>query len=685
MSAPEEAVDQAEDLEPEFIPGEDDQGMFGEGAPARKPKNFWPSARRLFGLFAPERSRFILVVALVSVSVVLTVLAPKVLGQAMDVIFDGAIGSQLPQTFPGMSLAEIVEALRAAGQDDFADVLAGSASIIPGVGIDFSLLGRLILMVLGMYVLASVLMWAQGYILNRIVMKVVYDLRTRIEEKINRLPLKYFDTRQRGDLMSRVTNDVDNMQQAMQQAFSQLVQSALQVIGIAIMMFVVSWQLALIALVALPLSGIIAGVVGSKSQKLFTQQWKSTGHLNGHIEESYSGMELVRVFGRDEQMLEEFDERNAKLFSSSFGAQFVSGIIMPAMQFVNYLQYVLIAVAGALRVASGTLTIGDATAFIQYSREFSQPLGQIAGMANMLISGVASAERTFELLDAQEQEPDSASAALPKRSDGHVEFRDVAFSYDPQAPLIEGLSFAADPGHTVAIVGPTGAGKTTLVNLVMRFYELDGGQILLDGIDVRSLSRAELRSQVGMVLQDTWLFDGTIAENIRYGKLDATYDEVVAAAEATMVDRFVRQLPDGYDTVVSTDGGSISAGERQLITIARAFLANPSLLILDEATSSVDTRTELLVQQAMNALRTDRTSFVIAHRLSTIRDADTILMMADGRIVERGSHDQLFTARGAYYDLYMTQFLGGHEEVEVQVGAPEVSTDGVIEPSSADS
>ncbi|MFV0425409.1 MAG: ABC transporter ATP-binding protein [Beutenbergiaceae bacterium] len=667
MSTPEQL-----DEETEFTPGEDDLGAFGEGAPARKPKNFWASARRLFGLFAPERSKFMLVVALVSASVVLTVLAPKVLGQAMDVIFDGALGSQLPRMFPGMSLEQITEALRAGGQEEFADVLEGSAGIVPGVGIDFSLLGQLILLVLGMYVIASVLMWAQGYILNRIVMKVIYDLRTRIESKIHRLPLKYFDTRQRGDLMSRVTNDVDNIQQALQQAFSQLVQSALQVIGIAIMMFIVSWQLALIALIALPLSGIIAGVIGARSQKLFTQQWRSTGHLNGHIEESYSGLELVRVFGRDEQMLAEFDERNEGLFRSSFGAQFVSGIIMPAMQFVNYLQYVLIAVAGALRVASGTLTIGDATAFIQYSREFSQPLGQIAGMANMLISGVASAERTFELLDAAEQEPDSASARLPKRSDGHVEFCDVSFSYDPQAPLIEHLSFAAEPGHTVAIVGPTGAGKTTLVNLVMRFYDLDGGKILLDGVDVQTLSRAELRSQVGMVLQDTWLFNGTIAENIRYGNLDATEDDVIHAAEATMVDRFVRQLPDGYDTIVSADGGSISAGERQLITIARAFLANPSLLILDEATSSVDTRTELLVQQAMNALRTDRTSFVIAHRLSTIRDADTILMMSQGRIVERGTHEELFARRGAYHQLYMAQFLGGHEEVPAQVG-PETS------------
>ncbi|WP_420114970.1 ABC transporter ATP-binding protein [Pseudactinotalea sp.] len=658
-------------------------GAFGEGAPARKPKNFWPSAKRLFGLMAPYKIRFAIVVLLVTASVVLTVIAPKILGQAMDVIFDGAIGRSLAQ-FEGMSLADVAEILRAQGQDDFADMLEGAAGIIPGVGIDFARLGELILIVLGLYIVASVLMWAQGFILNRIVMDVIYHLREDIEEKLHRLPLSYFDTRQRGDLMSRVTNDVDNMQQALQQAFSQLVQSLLQIVGIGVMMFIVSWQLALLALIALPLSAIIAGVVGSRSQKLFTQQWKSTGELNGHIEESYSGLELVRVFGRDKEMLEEFDKRNATLFSSSFGAQFVSGMIMPLMQFVNYLQYVLIAVAGGLRVASGTLTIGDATAFIQYSREFAQPLGQVAGMANMLISGVASAERTFELLDADEEEPDTAESSLPPRTDGHVAFEAVTFSYSPEVPLIEDLTFRVEPGQTVAIVGPTGAGKTTLVNLVMRFYELDGGWILLDGVDITKLSRADLRSKVGMVLQDTWLFDGTIMENIRYGRLDATDEEVIAAAEATMVDRFVRQLPDGYDTVVSTEGGSVSAGERQLLTIARAFLANPSLLILDEATSSVDTRTELLVQHAMNALRTDRTSFVIAHRLSTIRDADTILMMENGRIVERGNHEELLAAKGAYHDLYMTQFLGGHEEPETDSAVIGGAPMGSLAPAPAD-
>lgn len=670
------AATEPDSVEPEFEPGEADGGMFGDGPPARKAQNFWPSAKRLFALLGPERARMILVVVLVSLSVVLTVIAPKILGQAMDTIFNGVIGSQLT---PGVPLEQIIEQERASGNGTFADMLS-KTTIVPGAGIDFMVLGRLIIVVLLMYVVASVLMWAQGYILNGLVMRVVFGLRQDIETKLNRLPLRFFDTRQRGDVMSRVTNDVDNIQTALQQAFSQLVQSVLTIIGIAAMMFIVSWQLALIALISIPLSGVIAGVIGARSQKLFAAQWKNTGALNGHIEETFSGLEIVRAFGRDREMLEEFDRRNDSLYSASFGAQFVSGMIMPAMTFVSYLSYVLIAVVGGLRVTSGQLTLGDATAFIQYSREFTQPVTQLASMANMLQSGVASAERTFELLDADEQEPETASESLPDRADGHVEFDNVSFSYDPEQPLIDGLTFSAQPGQTVAIVGPTGAGKTTLVNLVMRFYELTGGRILLDGVDITSLARGDLRSRVGMVLQDAWLFQGTIRENIRYGRLDASDDDIITAARATMVDRFVHQLPDGYDTVLDADGGSVSAGERQLITIARAFLANPSLLILDEATSSVDTRTELLVQHAMNALRTDRTSFVIAHRLSTIRDADTILVMESGRIVEQGAHDALLTRRGAYYDLYMTQFRGGGDDADEPVAAASLLGGGETAP-----
>ncbi|MBC9928226.1 MULTISPECIES: ABC transporter ATP-binding protein [unclassified Leucobacter] len=655
-TAPAEAAETVDETE-QYMPTEADGDMFG-GTPARKPKHFWPSAKRLMGLLKPEKFWFSIVVLLVVGSVVLTVIAPKILGQAMDVIFNGVLGSQLPA---GVPLTDVIAGLRASGDNDFANMLEGT-TIVPGEGIDFGLLGRLIIIVLALYLVASLLMWLQGYVLNALVMRVVYNLRQDIEQKINRLPLSYFDSRQRGDVLSRVTNDVDNIQSALQQAFSQLVQSVLTVLGIAAMMFIVSWQLALIALVALPLSAIVAGVVGVRSQKLFAAQWKHTGEVNGHIEESFTGHELVRIFNRDDVMTEEFDRRNDQMFRASFGAQFLSGTIMPAMQFVSYLTYVAVAVVGGLRVAAGQMTLGDVTAFIQYSREFSQPIGEMAGIANMLQSGVASAERSFELLDADEQDPETATDTLPERTDGHVEFEHVSFSYDPETPLITDLSFEARPGHTVAIVGPTGAGKTTLVNLVMRFYELNSGRILLDGRDITTLSRAELRGHIGMVLQDAFLFTGTIRENIRYGRLDATDQEVVDAAKATMVDRFVRQLPDGYDTVLDENGSSLSTGERQLLTIARAFIAAPSLLILDEATSSVDTRTEVLVQQAMSALRSDRTSFVIAHRLSTIRDADTILMMERGRIVEQGTHEQLLAAKGAYYTLYMTQFAGVDEE-----------------------
>lgn len=662
-SLPDEPATEAAELEDddfveeEYKPSEADGGMFG-AMPAKKAQNFWPSAKRLLGLLKPEAAGIYVVVAMVIVSVVLNVIAPKVLGQAMDVIFGGVVGKQLPA---GASKDQFVEGLRAQGQDNFADMIS-RMELVPGTGIDFQKLTVLISAVLLMYFVANIFLWLQGYVLNRIVMKVIRQLRDDTEKKLNRLPLNYFDTRQRGDVLSRVTNDVDNVQQALQQAFAQLISSVLTVLGIVIMMFIVSWQLALIALIALPLSGVAAGMIGARSQKLFAAQWKNTGELNGQIEESFSGHDLVRVFGRDADMLERFEERNEALYKASFGAQFVSGIIFPVMQFVSYLSYVGIAVVGGLRVASGSMSLGDATAFIQYSREFTQPLGQMAGMANMLQSGVASAERVFEFLDADEQDPETATEHLPAKTDGHVEFRNVTFSYTEDKPLIEHLSFTAEPGHTVAIVGPTGAGKTTLVNLVMRFYELNSGSITLDGVDVTHLSRAELRSKVGMVLQDAWLFGGSIYDNIRYGKLDATEDQVMAAAKATFVDRFVRALPDGYDTVIDEEGNNVSAGEKQLITIARAFVANPSLLILDEATSSVDTRTELLVQKAMAALRTDRTSFVIAHRLSTIRDADTILVMENGKIVEQGNHQALLAAEGAYYRLYMSQFAGTDAE-----------------------
>lgn len=639
------------------------------GGPARRAKAFWPSAMRMMGLFRTERIGMLTVLVMVVIAVVLNVWAPQVLGEAMDVIFGGVISAQMPD---GATQQQVIDGLRAAGQGQAADMLSGM-EFTPGQGIDFARLARLIGAVLGMYVVAQVFMWLQGRVLNDLVMRVVQRLREQIEAKVNRLPLVYFDRTQRGDLLSRTTNDVDNVQQAMQQAFATLVYSVLTLVGIVVMMFWLSWQLALIALVSIPVAGVVVGVIGAKSQKLFSAQWRETGRLNGHIEESFTGHELVTVFGRQEDMAERFDERNEQLYEASFRAQFYSGMIMPIMQWVNWLGYVGIAVVGGLRVANGQMTLGAVTAFIQYSREFNQPLGQVAGMSNMLISGVASAERIFELLDAKEQVSDAEAARGVEEADGadasdggadgagEVRFEHVAFSYTPEKPLITDLNLVARPGETVAIVGPTGAGKTTLVNLLMRFYDIDAGRILLDGVDTRRIPRAELRARTGMVLQDAVLFDGTIMENIRYGRLDATDEEVIDAARATYVDRFVHALPDGYQTVLGQDDGSVSAGERQLITIARAFLAQPTLLILDEATSSVDTRTEVLVQKAMAALRSDRTSFVIAHRLSTIRDADTILVMEHGDIVEQGSHEQLLAAGGAYHRLYMSQFRDGVE------------------------
>ena len=608
---------------------------YSNNAP-RKAKHFWPSAKRLLGLLAPYKLALTFVFIMNAASVFLSVYAPRVMGRAMDVIFSGVVSKQVPA---GVSKEQAIEGMRAAGQDRFAD-MAEAMDLHPGSGVDFDHLRELILAVLALYVLSAVLMWAQGAILNKLSIRAVFDLRERVEAKINRLPLRYFDTRQRGDVMSRTTNDVDNVQQALQQSLSSLFNAALTLIGIIIMMFAISWQLALVALLAIPLTGLVMAVVGTRSQKEFVTQWKATGDLNGHVEESFSGHDVAVLFGRTDQLRTQFDERNAELAAAAQKAQFLSNSMQPIMQFISYLSYVFIAVLGGVKVASGKLTLGDATAFIQYSRQFNQPLGEIAGMMQMLQSGVASAERIFELLDAEDEHTDQATAHLGGRADGLVEFRDVSFSYTDE-PLIRDLNLRVEPGQTAAIVGPTGAGKTTLVNLIMRFYDVDSGAILLDGVDIRGMTRAELRGNIGMVLQDAVLFKGTIMDNIRYGRLDATDEEVIEAAKATYVDRFVRSLPDGYDTEVDQDGGSVSAGERQLITIARAFLSQPALLILDEATSSVDTRTEVMVQQAMHALRSNRTSFVIAHRLSTIRDADVIVVMENGQIVEQGSQAEL--------------------------------------------
>ncbi|WP_406081875.1 ABC transporter ATP-binding protein [Micromonospora sp. NBC_00858] len=622
--------------------------------PAEKSMNFGPSARRLLGRLRPHRLHLTAIITLAVVSVGFSVAGPKILGHATDLIFNGVIGRQLEA---GTTTEQAVAAARAGGNESFADMLA-RMDIVPGAGIDFSALSRVLLLALGLYLAASVLSWWQGWLLNGVVQRTVLRLRAEVEEKLNRLPLPYFDRQPRGELLSRVTNDIDNISTSLQQTLSQLLTSLLTVIGVLGVMFWISPLLALVALVAVPLSVLVTQRIAKRSQQQFIAQWKHTGELNGQIEEAYTGHELVKVFGRQREVEAAFAAKNEELFRASFGAQFISGIIMPSMMFIGNLSYVAIAVVGGLRVASGTMSLGDVQAFIQYSRQFTQPLTQLASMANLLQSGVASAERVFAVLDAEEQSPDPVEPARVLDPHGRVEFEHVSFRYELDKPLIDDLSLVAEPGHTVAIVGPTGAGKTTLVNLVMRFYELDAGRITLDGVDITTMRRDDLRGRIGMVLQDTWLFGGTIRDNIAYGRPDATEEEILAAARATFVDRFVHSLPDGYDTVIDEEGSNVSAGEKQLITIARAFLAEPSLLILDEATSSVDTRTEVLLQRAMAALRSDRTSFVIAHRLSTIRDADLILMMENGRIVEQGTHEQLLVAQGAYHRLYRSQFTG---------------------------
>ncbi|MEU8296648.1 ABC transporter ATP-binding protein [Micromonospora sp. NPDC048909] len=624
----------------------------GAGMPAERSMDFVPSARRLLGRLRPHRLQLMAIIALAVVSVGFSVAGPKILGHATDLIFTGVIGRQIPA---GSTTEQAVAAARATGNDAFADMLA-RMNPVPGAGIDFGALGRVLSLALALYLAASLLMWWQGWLLNGVVQRTVLTLRADVEAKLNRLPLPYFDRQPRGELLSRVTNDIDNISTSLQQTLSQLLTSLLTVVGVLGAMFWISPLLALVALVAVPLSVLVTQRIAKRSQQQFIAQWRHTGELNGQIEEAFTGHELVKVFGRQREVQAAFTEKNDELFRASFGAQFVSGIIMPSMMFIGNLSYVAIAVVGGLRVASGSMSLGDVQAFIQYSRQFTQPLTQVASMANLLQSGVASAERVFAVLDADEQSPDPAVPARVTDPHGRVEFDHVSFRYEPDKPLIDDLSLVAEPGHTVAIVGPTGAGKTTLVNLIMRFYELDAGRISLDGVDITTMRRDDLRGRIGMVLQDTWLFGGTIRDNIAYGRPDATEEEILAAARATFVDRFVRSLPDGYDTVIDEEGSNVSAGEKQLITIARAFLAEPSLLILDEATSSVDTRTEVLLQRAMAALRSDRTSFVIAHRLSTIRDADLILMMENGRIVEQGTHEQLVAAGGAYHQLYRSQF-----------------------------
>ncbi|MFE7758129.1 ABC transporter ATP-binding protein [Streptomyces sp. NPDC057418] len=636
-------------------------GRMMAGGPTERSMDFKGSGKRLVRRFSKEKSSLYLMLGAGTLSVALSVVGPKILGAATDLIFAGVVGRQMPD---GLSKAEAVDGLREEGSGGLADMLSG-VDFVPGEGIDFGAVGNVLLAALVVYVLAGLLMLVSTRLSIRVINRVVFQLREDLQTKLARLPLSYFDRQKRGEVLSRATNDIDNISQTMQQTMGQLINSALTIVGVLIMMFWISPLLALVALVTIPLSVLVAAQVGRRSQPQFVAQWKVTGRLNAHIEEMYTGHTLVKVFGRQNESARDFAEQNDALYEAGFKAQFNSGIMQPLMMFVSNLNYVLVAVVGGLRVASGALSIGDVQAFIQYSRQFSMPLTQVASMANLVQSGVASAERIFELLDAEEQAPDPVPAERPTKLRGSVALEKVAFRYDPEKPLIEDLSLRVEPGHTVAIVGPTGAGKTTLVNLLMRFYEVTGGRITLDGVDVAKMSRDQLRSVIGMVLQDTWLFGGTIAENIAYGaSREVTREEIGEAARAAHADRFIRTLPDGYDTVLDDEGSGVSAGEKQLITIARAFLSDPVILVLDEATSSVDTRTEVLIQKAMARLAHGRTSFVIAHRLSTIRDADVILVMENGSIVEQGTHEGLLEAGGAYARLYAAQFAQAPAEID---------------------
>ena len=599
--------------------------MASMGMPAEKSKDFGGSSRRLLAQLRPERFGAIMGVVLALGSVTLSVLGPRILGHGTDIIFKGLIHRD--------------------------------------VGIDFHGLRNVLLGVLVLYVASATLSLLQSFTLAKVVQRTMYRLRADVEDKLNRLSLSYVDSQPRGDMLSRVTNDIDNISQSMQQSLSMVLTSTLSLVGVVIMMYIISPVLASVAVITIPLSFYVIRVVTKRSKLRFIAQWSHTGALNAQIEEAFTGHALVKVFGRQREIEQRFSDKNDQLYEASFGAQFIAGLIQPAMMFLGNLNFVAIAVIGGLRVSSGAMSLGDVQAFIQYSRQFTQPLTQLASMANVLQSGIASAERVFELLDAPEQSADAPVPETTPEPRGRVEFDHVSFSYDPANPLITDLSLIAEPGQTVAIVGPTGAGKTTLVNLIMRFYEIGGGAIRLDGVDISQMPRRDLRSNVGMVLQDTWLFSGTIRENIAYGLVGCTEEQILEAARATYVDRFVHSLSEGYDTRIDDEGGAISAGEKQLITIARAFLADPAILILDEATSSVDTRTEVLIQHAMAALRSKRTSFVIAHRLSTIRDADLILVMDAGSIVEQGNHHELLAKRGAYYALYNAQFAAAAVDI----------------------
>lgn len=594
-------------------------GMGGMGMPVQKPKNFKGTLRRLSRYLTPYKTNLIIVLATAILSTTFAIFSPKLLGHATTRLFEGMIGS----------------------------------------GIDFGPIADIIFLLMGLYLVSSLFAYIQQYVMAGVAQKTVYRLRNEVNEKLGRLPLKYYDTRTNGEILSRAVNDVDNISNTLQQSLTQLITSVISIIGVIIMMFTISFWLTLIVLLTLPLSMIVIKGIAKRSQEHFKAQQMELGKLNGHVEETYTGHQVVKAFGQEDKSVQTFDEVNERLYTAGWKAQYVSGMIMPLMNMVSNIGYVFISIVGGILVTRNAIKIGDIQAFIQYTRQFTMPLAQTANIANIIQSTIASAERVFELLDEEEEIPEAANAAVVKSPKGEVSLRDVSFGYKADAPLIERMNIDVRSGQTVAIVGPTGAGKTTLVNLLMRFYEISEGQITVDGVNIAQMKRGELRSLFGMVLQDTWLFNGTIRDNIAYGRLGVSEEEIVQAAKAAHADHFIRTLPEGYDTVLNEEASNLSQGQKQLLTIARAILADPAILILDEATSSVDTRTEAQIQKAMHELMKGRTSFVIAHRLSTIRDADLILVMNQGSIVEQGTHEELLARGGFYADLYNSQFAAG--------------------------
>ena len=615
--------------------------------------------------------RVIVMVLAGMTAVAMIVIGPKVMGEATNVLFEGLLGSMLVKmgAKPGTPKQAVVTYLQSRGQDKFARMI-DSMNVQVGVGIDWGRFGTILMFVIGIYLISILVRLVQNFLMTRLVSDAVYTMRRQIEDKLDRLPLQYFDRTPRGEVMSRTTNDIDNISGTLQQILGELLFSVFSIIGAFIMMLTISPLLTLIAFIIIPVMALCAGIILKKTQPQFTRQWIRTGQVNSHVEEMFSGHMVVRAFGHQHKAEEEFEERNQELYQASFKASFFSALVTPMSTFFGNLSFVIVVIVGGVHVLNGSMSLGGLQAFTQYTRQASQPIGQLASMGTMLQSSLASCRRVFDFLDEAEEvpdieHPDHLGQETGGKVEGHVCFDHVRFSYDPAEPLIKDLSIEAKPGQTIAIVGPTGAGKTTLVNLLMRFYEIQGGHITIDGVDTSRVTRHDLRSHFGMVLQDTWLFDGTVRDNLLYGLDEGqTIPEqtMIDGAKATHVDEFIRKLPQGYDTVLNEDSSELSQGERQLMTICRAFLSDPDILILDEATSSVDTRTELLVQQAMNTLRKGRTSFVIAHRLSTIRDADLILVVNHGSVVEQGTHDQLLERGGAYASLYNSQFTKGEED-----------------------